>query len=503
MVVFCRAHHIFSGIAETVCVLLFSSALGHWVDHNPSRLHTLLLTIITNRVAVIVSSFLWFFILSSESPSYKHVLFASALVLGMVEKSSRMTNILSMERDWVPTIASSTLETPYDLTHLNTIMRRIDMLCKFLAPLAISTFISAVGSIKMAVAGVVIMSMLSCGPECWCVQRVWRQNRLLRLPKATVEVDAAGYADLDTRYRPSASSRSPFQRLRILAICLFLEIRASIRLHINSIQYYFRSAVWIPSLCVAILHGSVLTYSATFITYLLNAGFSMGTITIFKLIGSLFEISSTFIFPWAVGMCSRSRALNNPYGKEGIPKRHSSDELLSGSTKADDNEDAEEDFQHRKLESHNTDAGVVRVGLWGLCGLFLNLVHLSSPQSPRKTPKAKLTQPLDPRTPRPLPPPPHSASLIPLPENPLLLSPFPLSSHPFPTPPPPNHHPNNLPLPLPPRPLDLRPLRHPTHTDPRARLPPLQLRRHGNGRRELCEFGPLGGGGDLAPAGGF
>ena len=176
-----------SGIAETVCVLFFSGALDRWIDRNPSRLQALLLTITTNRITVLVSCTTWFLILTISNSAQKHIFFAIALFLGMVEKLSRGTNILCMERDWVPTLANPCVDasspTPYDLTYLNTVMRRIDMLCKLIAPLAVSTFISTVGSERIAVAVVAGISTLSWGLECGCVQQVWKQNGRLRAQK--------------------------------------------------------------------------------------------------------------------------------------------------------------------------------------------------------------------------------------------------------------------------------------------------------------------------------
>lgn len=101
------------------------------------------MTIVINRISVLVSCIGSFVILFFSYPTTKKVFFALAL-----KKLSRGTNILSMERDWVPTLANTSVDAnhpaPYDLTHLNMTMRRMDMLCKLIAPLAVSTFVSIV-----------------------------------------------------------------------------------------------------------------------------------------------------------------------------------------------------------------------------------------------------------------------------------------------------------------------------------------------------------------------
>ena len=75
-----------------------------------------------------------------------------------------------MERDWVPTLANTSVgaqyPAPYDLTHLNTTMRSLDMLCKLVAPLAVSTFVSTVEWERIAAVVVAAISTLSLGSDC-------------------------------------------------------------------------------------------------------------------------------------------------------------------------------------------------------------------------------------------------------------------------------------------------------------------------------------------------
>ena len=360
-----------SGIAETVCVLFFASALGRWLDSTSSRLHGLLMTIITNRVIVLLSCLMWFLILSFDDPAFKKSFFAIALVLGMIEKLSRGTNILSMERDWIPTLANptidATIKSSYNLTHLNTVMRRIDMLCKLIAPLAVSTFLSSAGSERMMVTAVAIISILSWGPEIWCIQQVWKLNGRLKVPKRPID-DTSNGIELDNMVQhPYNGFAKVSPKPRFLAIIqkITSETKNSIDAHMEGLRYYFSTFVWIPSICAAIPHASVLTFSGTMITYLLNAGFNLNYITAAKASGAVFEISSTLVFPWAVGVLSRPRV-------GGEYQSVQMQESLPGNYGAD--VDDEEPVIEAKKNASNTERGVVRVGWWALCGFFLSLV---------------------------------------------------------------------------------------------------------------------------------
>lgn len=355
-------------------MLLFASALGRWVDFTPSRLQVLLITIVINRISILISCIVWFIILSFSYPAPKQVFFAAALILGMVEKLSRGTNILSMERDWVPTLANTSVDAnrpaPYDLTHLNTTMRRIDMLCKLIAPLAVSTFVSTVGSERVAIVVLAAISTLSLGPECWGVKQVWDQNSRLRARKGSI--DHTGMSSDQDQPMQLCYTKIPSARLAPdLLVKIVLQVTASIRAYVADLGYYFRTSACIPSLCAAVPHASVLTFSGSMLTYLLNAGYTLNTITGAKASGAVFEIGSTFIFPWAVGILSKPKHATQWCDRGAyheIEQREpssTSDTSLGGT----DDKDAQRS-QNELIKEHS----VIRVGYWALGGLLLSLI---------------------------------------------------------------------------------------------------------------------------------
>lgn len=359
-------------------MLLFASALGRWVDCNPSRLRVLLVTIVINRISVLVSCITWLVILSSSYPAPRQVFFVVALILGRAERLSRGTNILSIERGWVPTLANTTINArhpaPYDLTHLNTTMRRIDMLCKLIAPLAVSTFVSRVKSERIAVVVIATISTLSLGPECWGVQQVWNQNSRLRARKE--RVDDAAISSNQNRPMQLCYTKTPLTRLALdLYGKIALQVMSSIREYVADLGYYFRTSVWIPSLCAAVPHASVLTFSGTMLTYLLNAGYSLNTITCARASGAVFEISSTFIFPWAVGILSTSSHAPcwcNRKGYHEVEQREPSSRSGTNLGDTDDN--------HALCNQSGSiiEQSVIRVGYWALGGLLLSLVSTAA-----------------------------------------------------------------------------------------------------------------------------
>lgn len=68
----------------------------------------------------------------------------------------------------------------------------------------------------------------------------------------------------------------------------------------RQLQAFFATDIWMPALSLTMLHFSVLAYSATFITFLLNSGFSLFLITSARVVSSIVEVSSTFVAPLSI-----------------------------------------------------------------------------------------------------------------------------------------------------------------------------------------------------------
>ncbi|KAI0172028.1 Ferroporti-1 [Hypoxylon sp. FL1284] len=331
-------------------MILFSSSVGQWVERSPDRLRTLLSTIVCNRGSVILGSFFWLLILSQRdlvgadeagaswvlpaNAALKGLGFAVAVALGIVERLSSSGNLISMERDWVVTVAAPA-GRPYDLTRLNAVMRRIDLVCKLISPILISVVISALGSVRLGVVFTALTSLVSIPIEIFSATRVWRSSPLLQAPRAVPPP------------APSRSTQAPSWLARSWQ-------------YFHGFEMYFGTTVWVPSVALALLHFNMLTWRATFITYLINAGYSLNTITAARTVGSLFEITSTII---------------TPRGIEYLGKAHRRSRL-SAIDEADDESGV--GLIQQEEEQENVDAqtvvGLQRFGLWGMSWQAVNTV---------------------------------------------------------------------------------------------------------------------------------
>ncbi|KAH0603881.1 uncharacterized protein H6S33_007540 [Morchella sextelata] len=161
------------GIITTIATLALSASVGRWCDTHPSRLQTLRITIFLQRICVVFACLGWFFIVGEEFlggglfsvmpvPASrkggqagildgnwlaKAAIMAVVMILGIGERLSAVGNMIVMERDWVPRLATGTSKP--SLPELNAVMRRIDLICKLLSPI----FMSAISGLLLGVYG--------------------------------------------------------------------------------------------------------------------------------------------------------------------------------------------------------------------------------------------------------------------------------------------------------------------------------------------------------------
>lgn len=238
---------------------------------------------------------------------WKDAIFLLILMLGILERLSRLANLVSIERDWVPTMvvtaSADKQQLPYDLSYLNAVMSRIDLICKLGSPIVISAFMSATQSPRLGAVLLIGLNFLTWPFECWTARLVWQGNEQLRDEK----VDGSEVKDFALSRNKNGAGLTLDGLFKASKALLGWIVQYG-----RSLRQYFSTEIWMPSLAISSLHFSVLTFSSTLIVFLVNSGFSMTLITWAEVLSAAFELSSTFIFPWAVRVLSIKRTAYRP-----------------------------------------------------------------------------------------------------------------------------------------------------------------------------------------------
>ena len=355
------------GVSTSLAAICFGSVIGRWIDHGASRLRTLLATIAINRCAVVAACLLWFFIVGNQSNmeprtesdgetpgstailqgTMKTVAFSLLLFLGIIESLSRKANVISIERDWVPVLAPVATPGGYTLTHVNAMMARVDMICKLIAPIVVSWFLSAV-SIRVGVVIVALTNGISFTAELWSARKLWNQCPQLSEPKTTQTSD-----DSHDPVNPNGFSlTSSIEKASALPAAF-----------LDSLKLYFGSSVCAPSLAMCVTHASILSVTSITVVFLLDSGYSLRLVTVGEAMSAMFELSSTLFVPLVVRRITTAIAPSVDAEFDTVADEEEDDESLAKSPVGED-----------RVQFQGVDAAISRVGLSGILGMASVLV---------------------------------------------------------------------------------------------------------------------------------
>ncbi|KAL5416322.1 hypothetical protein PMIN06_003292 [Paraphaeosphaeria minitans] len=255
---------------RSLAAFLLSSAIGHQVDSR-ERLGVVRHSIIWQRVSVAASCGILLLLLQSAPETWTTgAWFSICMVLAGVEKLAFVGNTVAVERDWVVVVAEG-LGLPRE--DLNSKMRRIDLVCKLVAPLGISLVDGF--STEIAIWVVLAQNALSIVFEYFAIAQVYHAVPGLanRRGKSTTTLHA-------TQGRRMATPNS-----RGLS---------------NTIQQwkaYFTNAACLASFSLALLYFTVLGFGSQLTTYLLTLGFTSTHIAGMRLVSVILELSATCAAP--------------------------------------------------------------------------------------------------------------------------------------------------------------------------------------------------------------
>lgn len=346
-----------------------------------------------NRIVVIIACVCWVVIIAQDGykdtilPSdlsalddqsrplsagrLKDTIFLIILALGVVERLSRLANLISIERDWVPTLATTAeLDKElrvHDLTHLNAVMSRIDLICKLGAPIVMSMFMSATKSSRLGAVGIIALNLISWPLEYWTARTVWLGSTRLQKEKSgisTICAKAGFPRDTECEKSPKHSCA------RLLPSILEVVGRflSWIRQYGLSLKLYFATDIWMASLAVTSLHFSILGFSGTLTVFLVNSGFSLKLITWAETISAIFELGSTYVFPLGVRLLGAQPTSYLALRSVSVYSPPPSPLELTCETSEESPLGNEAPFQDKQGR------GVSRLGMWALAFLLICLV---------------------------------------------------------------------------------------------------------------------------------
>ncbi|GJM98173.1 hypothetical protein PR202_ga15158 [Eleusine coracana subsp. coracana] len=270
------------GVVESSSVAVFGPMVGTLVD-KLTYLQILGLWLLVQSLSFIVAGVSVTALLFYDGLKATNFRVFLALVIvtnvsGALAALSTLAGTILIEREWVVVIASG--HPPAVLTGINSVVRRIDLSCKLLAPV-FSGFVISFVSAQASAAVLALWNVASVGVEYWLFVSVYNgvpaladSNRRQRVRRVA---DAALPAPADWRARLT-------EQLSIIPCW-------------ESWVVYVRQDVALPGVALAILYFSVLSFGTLMTATLDWMGIPAYVISLARGFSAVVGIGATLLYP--------------------------------------------------------------------------------------------------------------------------------------------------------------------------------------------------------------
>lgn len=274
------------GFSTTISAIIWSSWVGRLADSKP-RLRFVRMTMIVQKLAIVFSCMLFYIILEY---SYRPYLLYSVIVLfGCMLKLAFIANNIAIEKDWVMVMTGGDTEA------MLTVMKRIDLFCKTMAPVMIGflmTFGTSIGVIIIAAWNIIsviieyqlVFQTYKAFPKLASKNKDYAQSRLSEqvplLNESSDESFSNVHTDVSTHENNSDNAIEEEEERTV------------------SFMEYVHHKIFPASLAISMLYLTVLSFGGIMISYLKIVGYSDWSLGVLRAIAGISGMSSTYILPY-------------------------------------------------------------------------------------------------------------------------------------------------------------------------------------------------------------
>lgn len=223
----------------------------------------------------------------SENRLITYGLFLASVILACIEKLAFSANTIAIERDWIIVVSDS---LKVERQELNSAMRRVDLLCKLLAPIGVGLLDGY--STKIALWVVFFQNAFSVAVEYFAIASVYTAVPELAKGKEHGVASTFQHA-FDDGAAPVSSRRAVVES----AIVAFQPWKT-----------YVQNPAFLASFALSLLYLTVLSFASQMTTYLLTLGFTSTHVSFMRLASVILELSATCAAPWLMSRIGSVRS---------------------------------------------------------------------------------------------------------------------------------------------------------------------------------------------------
>ncbi|XP_020085847.1 solute carrier family 40 member 1-like isoform X1 [Ananas comosus] len=292
------------GVVESASTALFGPVIGSLVDRL-TYLQVLRFWLLSQNLSFVVAgcsvtALLVFYGLKSTAFATFLLLVALTNISGAVAVLSTLAGTILIEREWVVVISGG--QPPEVLTKMNSVIRRIDLICKLLAPVFAGFIISFI-SLKASAVIFALWNMISVWLEYWLLKSVYngipalnesskRRNEKL-IPTESLEsssiLPVENESSISTENR-NLDSETPDWKISLME-------NFSVIPCFDSWAVYMRQEVVLPGIALAFLYFTVLSFGTLMTATLDWKGIPAYVISLARGFSAIVGITATVAYP--------------------------------------------------------------------------------------------------------------------------------------------------------------------------------------------------------------
>ncbi|KAL1808110.1 hypothetical protein ACET3Z_025100 [Daucus carota] len=286
------------GAVEAASTALFGPLVGQWVDKLTYK-KVLQNWLFIRSVSFVVAGgtvigVLVYPALKSDNVVAFILLIISINISGAVGVLSTLAGTILIEREWVVVISEG--QPPEVLTNMNSIIRRIDLICKLFAPVVTGFIISFV-SLKASAVSITIWNIVSVCIEYWLLLSVYAkipvlsesdQKRSSRLATTNLEEGPS-----TSEVRPNLNSLEQYNANSLGKVTEKFFNNS----YFQAWKVYLNQDVVLPGVALALLYFTVLSFGSLMTATLQWQGIPTYVIGIARGVSATIGITATFLYP--------------------------------------------------------------------------------------------------------------------------------------------------------------------------------------------------------------
>ncbi|KAM7463911.1 hypothetical protein LguiA_032032 [Lonicera macranthoides] len=288
------------GVVESASTALFGPLVGQLVD-KLTYLKVLQIWLLAQNLSFMVAGGTVVAVLIyPDLKSTNFTAFISLIILinisGAIGILSTLAGTILIEREWVVVISEG--HPPDELTKMNSVIRRIDLICKLFAPVATGFIISFV-SLRASAMALGLWNVISVCLQYWLLMSVYNGIPALckkRVPRV-VPIDLEEHASTSEETRLLSSSDGNDSGLPRKRWARRVIEKIYNNPYVTSWRVYMHQDVVLPGVALALLYFTVLSFGTLMTAALQWEGIPAYIIGIARGISATIGIAATFLYP--------------------------------------------------------------------------------------------------------------------------------------------------------------------------------------------------------------